>query len=182
MSRTATYFAVMMMALASGAHAQETYVMGSWGQTDITFAPAAEAELRSIGANTTIDAEDTGYAVGYGYRGALGGGLEFSYMNLGEFTATAADASATVEAATIALAATYTFDLAANLALMAKLGAHRWELEAPITQTVSDEGTSLLAGVHISYRISQPVDIFVGHDHLDDLSYTSIGARFYLNP
>ncbi len=167
---------LMVMALASApAMAAGPYFMLTAGQSELD-----DDSFNAAGVD--IDNEDTGFAVGAGYRYGTGLGGEVSYVNFGDYGLTGTPLN--IEATTFAFAGTYSYSLFRNVNIMGKLGVHLWEVDIPVGSiSISDDGTDLLYGVNLGYRFSKRLGTFVGYDiyELDDedVSYLHGGVRFH---
>lgn len=138
MFKKAFIAAVLAGAAVSTASAAEVngYLFGNIGQAEVDLG-AFESELQDLGLSTSADEKDTAFKVGAGVQLNQYVGVEFQYVDLGDFTVDASAAGAGSAKATFS-----TSGLGANLVgtlpmgalkLYGKVGYNKLETEGKVS-------------------------------------------------
>ncbi|UAW98062.1 porin family protein [Halopseudomonas nanhaiensis] len=137
MFKKAFIAAVLAGAAVSTANAAEVngYLFGNVGQAEVDLG-AFESDLQDLGLSTSSDEKDTAFKVGAGVQLNQYVGVEFQYVDLGDFTvdASAAGGSAKASFSTSGLGANLvgTIPMGA-LKLYGKVGYNKLETEAKVS-------------------------------------------------
>jgi OOP family OmpA-OmpF porin len=178
MKTTISIIALVGLLTSSVAAFGEFYAGASVGQSDAKDVCDDRGELNGFGITGSCDDTDTAWKLFGGYQftqrgeGFATGGVEFGYVDAGEFNAEgtaqvtgapAAPFNAKAEAWALYLALTATVPLADKFGLFGKVGAVYWDMESTVTGTGpgglatfdnDDDGTSFAVGLGAQFKIT----------------------------
>jgi len=123
------------------------------------------------GLPISCDFSDTGWKIFVGYQATKNFGLEVSFIDFGEFTATGPGGTATIEFSGFSFVGTGTVPVSERFGLFGKVGLLGWDSEAHLSGIWlgEDDGTELTYGVGATVKVTEHVDIRVEWEQFADL-------------
>ena len=170
--------AIMLFAVAGTAAAQG-YIGAGAGLTTMDLCD----DLGGIGL-TSCDDKDTGMKIFGGFKFNQNLGLEASWVDLGEVSATGPGGTATGEVDGFGLAVMGMIPLNEKFGLFGKVGAYMWDstVSAPGFGSVSDDGTDIMFGAGVNWNLTTHFGLRAEWERFDidgdDIDFISIGAQF----
>tara|TARA_R110001583_G_scaffold192127_1_gene358326 strand:- start:342 stop:890 length:549 start_codon:yes stop_codon:yes gene_type:complete len=154
MKKLCSFVAVIVAASAPlSVSAAEMYAGGSFGSTTLDWDALDEAEA----SGASVDDSDTGFKLFIGSRINENFAVEGFYADLGEATASAPGITAKLDADSFGVAAVGILPVNEKVELFAKIGFQAWDATASATGigSESDDGTDLMFGAGVSYKINK---------------------------
>ena len=166
--------AVMLFA-AAGTAAAQGYIGAGAGITKMDLCD-------DLGA-TACDDEDTGMKIFGGFKFNPNFGLEASWVDLGEVSASASGVTVTGEVDGFGLAVMGMIPLNEKFGFFGKVGAYMWDatVSGP-GGSVSDDGTDIMFGAGVNWNLTTRFGLRAEWERFDidgdDVDFLSIGAQF----
>ena len=184
------------------------YLSGSWGVGKVDIDNAAiDASARAAGfatSSTTSDDKESTWKVAIGYQFSRHIALELSYLDIGDYTINtvttgpAANVAGRIDGKAWAIDLIGILPLNPQFDLFAKIGAHRWDIDANVaaiaggaatTANVSADGTDWKFGLGARWNVTRNFGVQLEWDRYNDigsssttgksdLDYVGIGLRF----
>lgn len=168
--------------LAAGplaAHAQGWYGGVGFGQSkaDVECEPEYEALLADI----SCSADDSGSAwkLFGGFKFSPNAAIEFSYIDLGEFTIKGTDSffgstRFSVEPTGFNIAGVGSVPVSSNFSLLGKIGLFLWDIDTRLGTSIgsaseSDSGTDLMFGVGAAFEFTKGTALRVEWERFSDV-------------
>jgi OmpA-OmpF porin, OOP family len=167
--------AIMLFAVAGTAAAQG-YIGAGAGIT--------KAESDVCAGLSNCDDEDTGMKIFGGFKFNPNVGLEASWVDLGEVSASVPGGTATGEVDGFGLAVVGMIPLNEKFGLFGKVGAYMWDstVSAPGFGSVSDDGTDIMFGGGVNWNLTTRFGLRAEWERFDidgdNIDFISIGAQF----
>ena len=116
------------------------------------------------------DFSDTGLKIFGGYQATESVGIEVSFVDFGEFTATGSGGTATIEVSGFSVVGTGTVPVTERFGLFGKVGLLRWDGEARASggSLAEDDGTELTYGLGAKMKVTERVGVRVEWERFSD--------------
>ena len=128
------------------------------------------------------DFSDRGWKIFGGYQATKRFGLEISFVDFGEFTATGPGGTATIEISGFSFVGTGTVPVSERFGLFGKIGLFRWDKEERISgggqsASIENDGTRLIYGLGAKVKATERVSVRVEWERFsrDNLNLLSAG-------
>ena len=172
------------------------YVLGGWGRAyaDIDNA-AIDASIRAAGAatsSTTSDDDVSAWKFALGYQFGRYFAMEASYAHFDDFTVNtittgpAATGTGNIDGKAYSLDAVGIVPVAPAVDLFAKIGVHRWDVDAHLTavaggatgtRSSSDDGTDVKFGFGARWNFNRNLGVQLEWERYKDVGDTNTTGR-----
>jgi OOP family OmpA-OmpF porin len=168
--------AVMLFAV-TGTVAAQGYIGAGAGITTVDICDDIS------GPGVSCDDKDTGLKIFGGFKFNPNFGVEASWVDLGEVTASGPGGTATIEVDGFGVAAVGMIPINPQFGVFGKIGAYMWDANANAPGfSASDDGTDIMFGAGVNWNFSSHFGLRAEWERFDidgdDVDFLSIGAQY----
>ncbi|HWH47918.1 MAG TPA: outer membrane beta-barrel protein [Burkholderiales bacterium] len=168
--------AVMLFSL-TGTVAAQGYIGAGAGITTVDVCDDLS------GPGISCDDKDTGLKIFGGFKFNPNFGVEASWVDLGEVSASGPGGSASVEVDGFGVAAVGMIPINPQFGVFGKLGAYMWDATGGgAASGASDDGTDIMFGAGVNWNFSSHFGLRAEWERFDidgdDIDFLSIGAQY----